>query len=332
MSQTYSAVEKYYHLGAAASTWKVYNTGLNRYQRFCETAGKPTIPTSEDTLLLFTAHLATEGITSSIIKVYLSALRSFHVAAGKHEEFAKQLTPRLQQVIKGIRKEQAITTPPRTRLPITIDIMIGIQSVLAQQPGKYFNLMLWAACCMAFFGFLRSSEFTVPSQNQFDPSVHLTLSDISLDNRHQPQIVHITIKQSKTDPFRQGVTLSLGCTSHEICPVRAIVPFLGARGNKPGPLFILRNDKMLTREMFGSALDRILTQLHLNKEHFNTHSFRIGAATSAKQAGMSDIHIKMLGRWRSDAYQRYVRMSPTDLAGLSKKLIPSRYPSTHPTR
>ena len=98
------------------------------------------------------------------------------------------------------------------------------------------------------------------------------------------------------DPFRQGVTLSLGRTSNKICSVQAIAPFLAARGNTPGPLLILHNGKMLTREMFGSALDRILTQLHLDKEHFNTHSFRIGAATSARQAGMSDIHIKMLGR------------------------------------
>ena len=122
------------------------------------------------------------------------------------------------------------------------------------------------------------------------------------------------------DPFQQGITLSLGLTSHKICPVRAIVPLLAAQGNKPGPLFILHNDRILTREMFGSGLDRILiNSASPEQEHFNTHSFRIGAATSAKQAGMSDIHIKMLGRWRSDAYQRYVRMSPTDL---SKKLIP----------
>ena len=57
--------------------------------------------------------------------------------------------------------------------------------------------------------------------------------------------------------------------------------------------------------MFGSALDRILTQVHLNKEHFNTRGSRIGAATSAKQAGMFDIHMKMLGRWRSDVYLGY---------------------------
>ena len=172
-----------------------------------------------------------------------------------------------------------------------------------------------------FFGFLRSSKFTVPPPGQFDHSIHLTLSDISLDSRQSPRRVQITIKQSKTDPFRRGVTLSLGCTGHQICPVRAIVPYLAARGNKAGPLFIHQNNTMLTREGFSLALDKLLSQLHLDKGQFNTHSFRIGAATSAKQASMSDIHIKTLGRWRSDAYQRYIRMSK-DLAGLSKRLIP----------
>ena len=43
----------------------------------------------------------------------------------------------------------------------------------------------------------------------------------------------------------------------------------------------------------------------LNKEHFNTRGSRTGAATSAKQAGMFDIHMKMLGRWRSDVYLGY---------------------------
>ena len=162
LGQLHLAVEKYYHLGASYSTWKVYSAGLSRYQSFCTMAQKPSIPASEDTLLLFTVHLAMEGISTSTIKVYLSAVRSFHARSDRHEDFAKQLTPRLQQVIKGIQKEQAITRPPRIRLPITLDIMQGIHSVLAQQPQNYYNMMIWAACAMAFFGFLRSNEFTVP--------------------------------------------------------------------------------------------------------------------------------------------------------------------------
>ena len=145
-------------------------------------ANRSMFPASEDTLLLFTAHLATEGILASTIKVYLSTIHSSHVAAGRHKEFSKQLTPRLQHVIKGIQKQQAITSPQRIRHPITIEILEGIHSILSKHPQQYHNIMMWVACCMAFFRFLRSSEFTVPSPGQFYHSIHLTLAYISLDS------------------------------------------------------------------------------------------------------------------------------------------------------
>ena len=163
LRQLHLAVEKYYHLGALSSTYKVYRVGLSRYQSFCTMAQKPPVPASEDTLLLITVHLAMEVISSNI-KVYLLAIRSSHVRSGRHDDLARQLTPRLQQAIKGIQKTQVIARPPRVHLPIiTLDIMQGIHSVLAQQPQNYYNMMIWAAC---IFGFLRSSEFTVPSQSQ----------------------------------------------------------------------------------------------------------------------------------------------------------------------
>ena len=54
--------------------------------------------------------------------------------------------------------------------------------------------------------------------------------------------------------------------------------------------------------MFSEALNTILQKFNMHPHNFNTHSFQIGAATSAKQAGISDSHINALGRWRSNIY------------------------------
>ena len=78
---------------------------------------------------------------------------------------------------------------------------------------------------------------------------------------------------------------------------------------------------MVTRAIFASPLKSILSELDLNAHLYNTHSFRIGAATKANRAGISELHIKALGRWQSDAYQRYIKTPPEQLADLSKQIV-----------
>ena len=189
--------------------------------------------------------------------------------------------------------------------------MTKVKEVL-RKPKDYDNILLWAACCTAFFGFLRCGEFTVPTQATYDPEAHLLLSDIALDSKHSPSVIQVTIKQSKTDPFRQGVQLCLGKTDKEIC---AILPYLAIRGANPGPLFIMQDGSHLTRQRFVSLITNALQLAGIDDKRYTTHSFRIGAATTAKDAGISDVHVKMLGRWKSNAYQLYVR-TPSD-KGLS---------------
>ena len=161
-----------------------------------------------------------------------------HVSAGMFSFFDKQLTPQLQLTLKGIWKTQAVTQPLRICLPITLRIMGNIKTLLARQPSSYYNIMIWAACCLAFFGFLRVGEFTVPADDQYDESCHLSFSSISIDSRVNSQQLRIIIKQSKTDPFRKGVSIFLGAIGETICPVRGILPYLAIRGNRSGPLFI----------------------------------------------------------------------------------------------
>ena len=85
----------------------------------------------------------------------------------------------------------------RTHLPITLCIMCGIKDCFSRKPGSYSNIMLWAACCLLFFGFPQVGEFTVPSHDIYDPGTHLSLDDISLDNRDKPHLIAVFIKQQR---------------------------------------------------------------------------------------------------------------------------------------
>ena len=130
----------------------------------------------------------------------------------------------------------------------------------------------------------------------------------------------MNIKQSKTDAFRQRVTLCLEKTDLQLCPVDPLLPYLVVRGNLEGPLFIMADRRRLNHELFSNSLDNILASLRINSREYNTHSFRIGATTSASEAGMPDSTIMMLGRWQSNNYQCYIKTTPEKLAQLSQTL------------
>ena len=48
----------------------------------------------------------------------------------------------------------------------------------------------------------------------------------------------------------------------------------------------------LTRQRFASLVASALQRAGIDDKRYNTHSFWIGAATTAKEAGISDVHIK----------------------------------------
>ena len=79
-------------------------------------------------------------------------------------------------------------------------------------------------CSLAFFGFLRCGEFTVPSEDDFDPEAHLTLQDSAVNDHINPSTIRVRIKQSKMDSFREGVCLFLGKTDKSPGPIKGILP------------------------------------------------------------------------------------------------------------
>ena len=100
---------------------------------------------------------------------------------------------------------------------------------------------------MGFFGFLWSGELVAPAEGEFDPSQHLSFRDITVDNKTNPSVLWVRIKQSKTNPFRQGVSITLGRTDAQLCPVAALMAYLALCGPGQGPLFRYKDGRPLTR-------------------------------------------------------------------------------------
>lgn len=156
---------------------------------------------------------------------------------------------------------------------------------------------------------LRRSDCTI-----FDPTAHLTFSDVSVDDPKRPAILFLNLKKSKTDPFRRGVRLTVGSTQNELCPVSAMLAYLALRGPGDGPLFRWQDGSPLTQSKLVVAIRDVLTRANLPSKDFAGHSFRIGAATTAASMGVEDSLIQTLGRWKSSAYLLYVRLEPTSIS------------------
>lgn len=264
------------------------------------------------------AYLSEEKLAYSTVKCYLSAIRHMEISVRGVDPFVASL-PRLDYVLRGLRRRRG-SVPVRPRLPITPDILRALKKHWNPLAAQFDIVMLWAACLVGFFGFLRAGEFTVASMEAFDASVHLSVSDVSVDSRDSPSTVRIVLKQSKTDPFRRGAEVFLGRTDNDLCPVAALLCYLARRGAAPGPLFRLEDGTPLSRPLLVARLRQALLAIGLNCNLYAGHSLRIGAATAAAARGLEDSTIRTLGRWRSSAYHAYIRQDPTRLARLSHAL------------
>ena len=163
-------------------------------------------------MCLFVAYLAQQHLKHRTIKSYLSGLIFTQIQLALGSPVFNTMH-RLDYVLTGIKHSQAQAgVLQKPRLPITIAIMRKLQQVWLSSEGYQDGTMLWAATTTGFFGFLGTGEFTVPSPLTYDPQVHLSLADVSVDSHTAPSQICLRIKQSKTDPFREGVDIFLGST------------------------------------------------------------------------------------------------------------------------
>ena len=220
-------------------------------------------------------------------------------------------------MLKGIQRTTA--TRHRTpRLPITPELLSRIHTLWSASTPSFDRVMLWAAFCLGFFGFLRSGEFTSSSHEPNE--CILLVNDVSVDSRQNPQTLTVFLRRSKTDQFGTGTCIYLGKTGNNLCPVAAVLGYLSIRPPTQGPLFVFDDGTPLSRPLLVLHLREALSQLGINIANYSGHSFRIGAASTAAAVGFSDSFIQQLGRWKSSAFTTYIRTPVETMASASAAL------------
>ena len=185
-------------------------------------------PLAETTLYCFVAYHSQYRLAPSSIHLYLSGLYFCQISFGEADLQMSSL-PRLHYTLWGLSRQQASYRWPK-RLPITLSILRCLHRVWSAQPLTYDRVMLWAAACLDFFGFLRCGEFTHTSQRPCP----LSPSHIRVDSHVQPTYITVFLTHSKIDVFGTGVTLAIGRTGGPICPVAALLAYLAVCSRTPG--------------------------------------------------------------------------------------------------
>ena len=115
------------------------------------------------------------------------------------------------------------------------------------------------------------------------------------------------LKSSKTDPYCQCCSLLIAPSLHSVCAVRALRKYLSLRSvSGTSPLYVFHSGAYLTRAKVTSTLCTLLQRFSIPTELYASHSFRIGAATTAAEAGLPPWLIQTLVRWSSNCFTLYI--------------------------
>ena len=203
-----AVVQRLYGHGLSQNSTRTYDSASRRFLWFCDIAGLSPLPLTERTLCLYVASLSQDRIQPSSICTYLSSLRHLksQLVSQIHTRF-----PRLSYVLRGIKRQNP--SNPDNRLPITPDILQSLWQQWAVPPVSYDARLLWAAACLAFFGFFRTDEFTTNSQHTIPEGI-IAATDVTRATDYPPAFVRVRLMRSKTDPYgnelpREDTTLRL---------------------------------------------------------------------------------------------------------------------------
>ena len=277
----------------APETRKAYSRAWDRYCKFAHAFGLPTsLPLKTDHVSCFLTNLYNEGLPASSITSILSALSYFHKIKSIFDPTQAFI---IRKQLVAINKQRPSSDK---REPMSEELLFSILDRLEKLNFSQFECTLFQAMfLMAFYFGLRVGEITASKHNILLDQIKLHSNSLTLSFG--------SFKHSNLNP---GPPHTISSNGTRFSTVEVLANYLKIRGRAEGPLFLL-NNKPVPAALFNSRFKNLVQLVGRNPKHFSSHSFRIGAATFWANKGHSDVQIRRLGRWRSEAMISYLRGS-----------------------
>ncbi|XP_041369758.1 uncharacterized protein LOC121383728 [Gigantopelta aegis] len=193
-------------------------------------------------------------------------------------------------MLAGLRKSNM---KPDFRRPIMKCILHQlINSLDLLHLSGYNRIMIKAMFLLAFHAFLRVGEITCNGNSKNI----LQMSNLQFFRRGMkyPSRLKISFHTFKGHYNKAPITLVLNSQlSENLCPVVTLFQYIKERGPAPGSIFRFPGGITISYRYFCST---------------RSHSFRIGAASTAAEQGVSKTDIQAMGRWHSNAFKSYIRI------------------------
>ena len=301
-------------LGLSQGTERTYSQGVKLFKKFASLRNISHI--NFNVMQRFVLFMVSErALAYNTIKTYSCAVKdwaleggctdpTFAYTNGGHHLFKK--------LMRGARR--ACMNTPRRKKPLKRGHVRAIlENLHACTIVESEKIVFRASLLLAFYGFMRSSEYL---STPYNSDSFLRRKDVKLLSDR----VKLRLRRTKTSQFAP-VFVNIFRQESMWCPVRELHTYLASvRPANDGALF-LSFGKPLSAKRFNFLLREGTRSAGLNPRHFSSHSIRSGAASSAADKETLGYVIQRMGRWSSDTYKQYIRGETKAVQAAQRKIV-----------
>ena len=292
------------------SSWNSFTSVNNLFKKFESDKGsKFPNPISESVIISFVEWMFYKrNLSQSTIKSYISNLATICKLEGKSSSNFESF--HVKASLRGVENlsfNKKSSRKPRKAMSLSLLKIMG-HEIAKKDWTVSTKSVIWTTMCVAFFGSFRIGELLAKSDFKFNSCENLCWGDVKFLKDGSIQI-HNKIPKNRTIA---GEKIDLFPFPGSCCPVSAMNRLHKTLpGGSLDPVFKFASGKLFSQRLLNEIIVECLKPHLGNKaSDFSGHSFRaaLPSALSSCHYLASKEAIKKWGRWKSNAFEKYVRL------------------------